>query len=160
VISPRQIKTLGMARSWAKKNLPGYDDEQYRLVLRNLGGLHGQDHPSGKDLDQCGFEQVMAWFESAGFSRYHTSESHARTYWNRKAARESSGQISDREIRMIEKLAADCDPDAAEALIAGMCYRMTRHRTDDLRQLRRREAYNLIEAFKAIHERCEPPGGN
>lgn len=169
-MTANQLKLLGMARSWAAKSIPNFDDTQFRTVLRSIGGLSGEDRPSSKSLTNRGFEEVMAWFESVGF-RY---ESHHRghgvhrgefpnssvssessvvkqNYWNDKASRSSRNQITDRQIRMIELLASQ-----QTYAMEGMILRMTAHRKHDLLELTSREAYDLTEALKQIIERGTP----
>ena len=138
-----QLKVIGMARSWGNKNIPGFDEPQFRLVLRNVGNVKedADGKVSTKALDNRGMEFVMAWFESVG---YHQPGSEAG-YWTGKANRYSRHEITDREIHAIEELASH-QPYSLPGLIS----RITNRRTDDIQQLRSQEAYNVIEALKKI----------
>lgn len=126
--------------------LPDFDDAQWRLVLRNIGQVQadGDGHVSSKALSNSGMEQVMAWFESVGYRQPGSEPG----YWTAKAARYSRYQVTDREIRMIEELAAQQPYE-----LAGIIGRLTNHRTTDIQQLSATEAFKVIEALKSIVSR-------
>ena len=127
-MTSQQLRTVNMAASWAKKNVPDFDDAQWRLVLRNIGQVQadGDGHVSSKALSNSGMEQVMAWFESVGYRQGGSEPG----YWTAKAARYSRYQVTDREIRMIEELASQQPYE-----LAGIIGRLTNHRTTDIQQL-------------------------
>lgn len=139
MISKQQLILIHTAKRDIARLHPEFDDAQYRITLRSIAGVE-----SSKDLDNRTFEQVMGFFESLG---YHQPGS-APGYWTAKADRTTRNQISDREIRRIEQLAAQ-QPYSLEGLI----HRITNHRTSDLVQLTSGEAYKLQEALKGIVDR-------
>ena len=146
MISPDLVKLVNIARGWAAKSVPGFDDAQWRLILRNIGNVRedATGHVSSKSLDNRTVEQVLAWFESVGWQ----DRKHGPTYWTAKAQRYSRYQITDSEIHMIEKLAAQQPYE-----LAGIIGRLTNHRTTDIQQLSASEAFKVKEALKSIVSR-------
>lgn len=140
-----QLKTIGMARRWGEKTIPGFDEAQFRLVLRNVGKVKedAEGRVSTKALDNRGLEFVMAWFESVG---YHQPGSEPG-YWTAKANRHAK-YVSARELRMIEQLATECPYP-----LGSLVWRLSNHRTHEVQELTRQQGYALIEALKKIVQR-------
>ncbi|MEM7428012.1 MAG: regulatory protein GemA [Pseudomonadota bacterium] len=67
----------------------GLDDDTYRAVLKRWGGV-----TSSKDLDQGGFEKVMAYFTACGF----------RSTWTRRTFGKRPGRASPAQTDLIRKL--------------------------------------------------------
>lgn len=128
-----QIKTVKMAQ-----RALGLDDGQYRLILRNVGGVD-----SCKDLTNPSFEKVMAFFEQMGFKDNRGGPG----YWSNKANRQGE-LVNERIVFKIRALAQGQPYD-----IGALCRRFSNHRTDQLHQLTPGEAYALVEMLKAVHER-------
>lgn len=144
IMTNRQLQIIHTA----KRSL-GYEDADYRLVLKNIAGVQ-----SSKQLDQKGFELVMAFFESVGFE-YKAHGAHSvgspserqQTYWQSKADRQPR-YVSERELRMIEQL-QNQSPYKPESMVR----RMSNGRTDRVTELYPKEGYALIEALKKIVDR-------
>jgi len=131
--SPLQLKLIHLAYRQA-----GLEEEHYRMVLRSVAGV-----ASAKDLTQGGFEDCMAVFEDSGFRDQGKPES----YWRDKVATRAAA-CGDRMARKIAELSAGQPYD-----LAGMCKRFSGGRVACVEMLRPREAWNLIEALKAIQTR-------
>lgn len=129
-MKPAQLRTIHMA-----KRAAGLTDQSYRTLLWNVGGVE-----SSKDLGNAGLEDVMAVLEDMGFDGHPAGP----RYWRNKVVRR--GQCSsERMVRKIYALAAE-----QRYQLPALCRRMSLHRTDQVEQLCPKEAWNLIEALKAI----------
>lgn len=122
----------------------GIDDADYRTALRSIAGVD-----SCKDLTEVGFEDVLAWLESCGWR----DKDRSATHWRDLQANRSRF-ASSRQLHAIYDLAQEMDP----PLLAGMVRRMSGNRVDQPSKLRPAEAYNLIEALKAMRSR-KPAAG-
>ncbi|QOV90915.1 phage protein GemA/Gp16 family protein [Humisphaera borealis] len=121
----------------------GNDSVRWRLLLRNVG-----DVDSSKSLDNAGVEDVMAVMEDMGFI-----DIRGAGYWSGKVRRRNCA-CGERMARKIEQLAA-----GSRYALGAMCRRMSRNRTEYVGELTPREAWELIEAYKAANERdrVQPP---
>ena len=128
--TPLELKLVHLAYRQA-----GLDEEQYRMVLRNVAGTE-----SAKSLSQVDLENVMAVLEDSGFR--HAGKS--PDYWRSKVALRGSF-CGERMVRKIEGLAAQQKYD-----LAGLCRRVSDDRVARVDKLMPREAHRLIEALKAI----------
>jgi hypothetical protein len=135
MITKLQIIKIHQAAGQIRKLNPAFDDAAYRTALRSIAGVE-----SSKQLDNASFEQVMGFLESIGFR-----EPNGRAdYWRTKAAR-NARYATDRQLRLIEELASKTAYN-----LSGLCIRHSHNRTEHPAQLYPREAWNLIEALKAI----------
>jgi phage gp16-like protein len=125
-----QIQIVQIARRQVQLNEP-----QYRMLLANVAGVQ-----STKDLTNEDVERVMDVMEGMGFE----DSKHGAGYWGRKAARIGFA-ANDRMIRKIETMAAE-----TKYPLAALVHRFSSKRTDQVQQLLPREAWQLIEALKAI----------
>lgn len=130
-ITSNQVKLVRAAQ-----NRLGLSDAEYRMILRSTAHVE-----STKDLDQRGFESVLAVFESQGWQDTNRQPGH----WSNQ----SSGKATSRQIRYLESLALKCPryPLDREAK------KISHGRTSEARQLTTREAHKLIEMFKAAAAR-------
>jgi hypothetical protein len=126
-----QIKLIHVARRQVK-----IDEPQYRLLLRNVGGVD-----SSKDLGKHGLEAVMAVFEDMGFR----STMHGPTFYR---DRFRSSAASPEQLHKLRQMA-----DASRYPLAAMCRRFSAGRTDQVEQLTPTEAWQLIEMYKAEADR-------
>jgi len=115
----------------------GSDAVRWRLLLRNVGGVE-----SSKQLDNAGVEDVMAVLEDMGFV-----DLRGAGYWAGKVRRRNC-ECGERMARKIETMAAE-----SRYPVGPMCRRMSKGRTDFVGELTPREAWELIEAYKATEER-------
>lgn len=118
------------------------NDDQYRTLLRNVAGVE-----SSKELDNRGVEDVLAVLEDSGFDSHPAGP----TYWRDKVRLRGSS-CGERMARKIHALAGD---PAQRYDLAAMCRRMSGGRTAVVEELLPREAWQLIEGFKAIVAREE-----
>lgn len=131
------------------------DAARYRLMLSNVGGVE-----SSKQLTNEGLEDCMALMEDMGFSMQRERQIERAsfmgvkgsirpqsTYWRDRVARRSRFANS----RMVWKILELAKEQRYE--LAAMCRRTSEGRVDDPEQLTPREAWNLIEGFKAIMDR-------
>jgi phage gp16-like protein len=139
MITKQQIILIHVAQSRVRLN-----ELQYRTLLHNVAGVE-----TCKDLDQAGVEDVMAVFEDMGFQ-----DKEGGNYWREKVRRRGS-ECGERMRRKIEAMAAE-----TKYPLGALVHRMSNKRTDKVELLYPREAWQLIEALKAIIDRNEQPGGD
>lgn len=144
-ISPAQVRLVKLAQRAAK-----VQEADYRTVLRTAGG--GVE--SSKDLDQAGFERVMAYFECLGFVDSVHGEGHWSARWERRGV-----VASERQVRLILRLAED-----SRYELPALCLRFSGQQSSRPEGLTPRQAYALIEMLKASAARetdgpgqCGPP---
>ncbi|WP_430913138.1 regulatory protein GemA [Methylobacterium sp. sgz302541] len=85
MISPKRVAVVQVARRQL-----GLDEAQYRAVLHH----HGGGAASAKDLDEAGFEAVMAYFNAFGF----------RSTWMRRSYGNRPGMASPKQVALIRGL--------------------------------------------------------
>jgi hypothetical protein len=137
-ITAKQSKLIHMAC-----NRAGLDDAQYRVLLHNTARV-----ASSKDLDQRGFEDVMAVLEDY---ENRGGDTGGNTYWRDKVATRGT-RNNERMLHLIRELAVNQRYD-----LAAMCQRFSRGRTDQADQLNSREQWKLIEMLKAAVNRDAVP---
>ena len=118
-----------LAMIHATKHNLGLEEMEYRGMLFQVAGV-----TSAKQLDQKGFERVMAWFERKG----------GRSGQLFQRASESI-YCSTRQIREMELLAA-----GRVELLASLTTKMSRGTAPNHTKLRPWQAGKVIEALKAI----------
>lgn len=124
---PMSNKQLAMIHA-TKHNL-GLEDFEYRGMLHQVAGV-----TSAKQLDQKGFERVMAWFERKGGRSGQLFQRAAESIY-----------CSTRQIREMELLAA-----GRAELLASLTTKMSRGTASNPTKLRPWQAGKVIEALKAI----------
>ena len=132
--TPQQIKLIQIARRQV-----GLEESAYRILLRNVANVD-----SCTKLGNRGVEDVMAVLEDMGFRQIDQPGD----YWRQKVRQRESGECPERMVRLIFALAAETKYEAS-----GMALRHSHGRTEIVEQLEYREAYEVIEALKAIKER-------
>ncbi|GEM_PF-6840401 len=143
-MTPLQLKNLGIARRWAEKSIDGFDEAQFRLVLRNVGQVQedATGHVSSKALSNSGLEIVMAWFESVGWEDPWKEKG----YWQGQVKRQG-GRQEYSVAGLIEKY------QISDAYLAGIIRRITHDRTNQVSGCNAYEQGKIIEALKAIGNR-------
>lgn len=128
-ISPGQVRLLQIAR-----RAVGIDEPRYRILLHNVAGVE-----STKQLDNQGFEEVMAVLEDMGF----TDRVHGAGYWSRAGTR-----------RMAWKVRQLCEDGQRRGVmrypLPALVERISQGETDRLERLGPRQLWSLIEALKDI----------
>lgn len=129
----------------ARRQVPSLrEDGRWRLALRNVARVE-----SAKELTNRTLEDVLALLEELGFAAPGKRPDHYR----RKVA--SRGQeVSDEQLYKMGALAHEAGLD-----LDGFCRRMSGGRSDNPAELEPLEAYNVIEALKAIINRHQDAGG-
>jgi hypothetical protein len=128
----------------------GIDDGEYRMILRNIGGVRG-DAPSTLKLTNDGFENVMAHFEERGFG---TRDGHASFYW--RDIVDNRGILAKRStVYVIRQLAPQ-----QRYQLPTLCLHFSNGRTSEPSKLNPAEAYQLIEMLKSVIAREELEAAN
>ena len=113
------------------------------MLLWNVAGVR-----SSKDLDQVGFEDVMATLESMGFQYREHAADHFRAIVLARGSLASS-----RVTWKIQELAARQKYD-----LAGLCRRVSKDRVCRADRLSPQEGAKLLEMLKAIVARAATDG--
>jgi phage gp16-like protein len=116
----------------------GLNDDQYRMVLRNVA-----DVESATVLDNVTFEQVMATFEEQGYR----DPNKPGDYWRSKL-NSRSRFANERLVRRVEILSRQ-----VRYCLPAMCEQFSNGRTQIPEKLTPGEAYKLIEMFTAVIKR-------
>lgn len=120
----------------ARKQL-GLADADYRAILAGRAGVD-----SAADLDQAGFDSVMAYFTALGF----------RSDWTKRTFGERRGMATPAQVDLVRSLwAAYHGPDEREAALNGWLARY--HKVSALRFVTRAKAQAVVTALKAMAAR-------
>lgn len=122
----------------ARKRLAMADDD-YRQLLAEYGGC-----ASARDLDDRGFDAVMARFRQLGFVSDH--------YQAGYGAR--AGMASPHQLALIRELWPLCVADASEAHLRNWLAKQ--FKVSDLRFLDEKKAPKVITALKSMQARRAP----
>jgi hypothetical protein len=115
-----------------------FDDAQYRTTLRSICHVE-----SSKDLSQSGVEQLLAFFESIGWSQPGSDKG----YWAKQAAVGGG-----RQEYSVDGLCRKYN--IGGPYLAGIIARITHDRTDHVSGCNAYEQGKIIEALKAIGSRA------
>lgn len=140
-----QIKLIQVAARAARIRTE-FGDGRYRLLLANYKKPSGGPCTSCKDLDFDQMEDFLAVCESMGFRMPGKSE----TYFRDKVAMRQVGdgdRASSAQLAALRHLRDDLG--WSDTQFRGMIERMTQGRKSEM-NLNRRDAWNLIEAMKAM----------
>ena len=131
-LSPKKIALLHVAR----KQL-GLSGDDYRGILLQEGGCE-----SSVDLDELGFERVIAYLNGLGF----------RSNWTKRTFGNRPGMASPGQIGLMRKLWTDYHgPDDSEA---GLNAWLTKyHKVSALRFVTAEKANAVINALREMAER-------
>jgi hypothetical protein len=129
-MNPGQIANVHIAKSQLKLS-----DGEYRLILRNLGGVE-----SSKDLTNQSLEKLMAFFEDRGFRQ----KDQPQDYWRRKY--HAQGQFcGERMVHLIHQLSQQVKY-PLDSLVA----KASKGRTARAEELNPAEANQLVEMLKSM----------
>jgi hypothetical protein len=142
------LQQVGIAKSWAEKHLPGWDDDMHRMLLVRHGAIEQNGRVSAKTLNMPQLSNVLADYALRGWQRRKTHQSTA----NNGAS--SRPKVVSPQIGHIVKLwgklgqAGKVNNATRQALLA-FCARQTAHNVPDLDSLTTEEGQAIIEALKA-----------
>ena len=134
-----QVRLVQIARTSVKLN-----EQAYRVLLANVAGVESTRH-----LTNTAVEDVMSVLEGLGFE----DRVHGPGYWGQKVV-DRGRYANARMVHRLTELAA-----ASRYPLAAMCLRFSAERTDRADRLTPREAWLLIEMYKASNQREADAGG-
>ncbi|MBD9362917.1 regulatory protein GemA [Methylomonas fluvii] len=138
------LQQVGIAKRWAEKTLPGWDDDMHRIVLQRHGAIEVEGRVSAKSLNVPQLASVLDDYTARGWTR-------RKTY---QPSTSSRPMVVSPQISMIVKLwgklghAGRVNNASRQALLA-FCARQTAHNVPDLDSLTDAERQAIIEALKA-----------
>ncbi|MCQ8116111.1 regulatory protein GemA [Methylomonas rosea] len=138
------LTLVGIAKTWAEKTLPGWDDDMHRTVLARHGATEHNGHISAKTLNVPQLGQVLDDYAARGWPRHKT--------YNGQAS--SRPKVVSPQIGMVVKLwgklgTAGKVNNAGRPALLAFCARQTAHNVPDLDSLTSEELQTIIEALKA-----------
>lgn len=134
-MTPKQTALVHLAA----KQL-GFDDDIYRTILKVHGGVD-----SARDLDNRGFERVMAYFTAHGF----------RSTWTQRTFGKRPGMASPRQVDLIRDLWTEWSGKSDEASLNAWLERS--FHVTALRFLSSAAAGKAISGLKAMISRKRTP---
>jgi hypothetical protein len=140
-------KKLVQAAARAAGLRTGTQEGRYRLLLAQYRRSNGTIVHSCTQLTNRQIDDFLAICESMGWRH----PGHGETYYRDRTAAADDDAVSFAQLRAIDYLAGDMGWNGAA--IAKMVQRITRDRTDAAVSMSGREAYDLIEAMKAMLRR-------
>jgi len=143
MLNKEQIKLVQTAARAAGLR-DGQQDGRYRLLLRNYRQYNGCQVNTCKQLNNRQLDDFLAICESMGWRHPDHSETHFRD----RAAAADEDSVSYAQIQAIDYLCGDMG--WTKIHLGNFINKMTKDRTGEPFCLSNREAYNLIEALKAI----------
>ena len=137
------LQLVGIAKSWAMKNLPGWSDESHRDLLGTYGGkaVDGKVSASTMTVPQLGV--VLDAYERRGWPRQ------TKVFGQGTAAKKVPPQIA-HLVRLWGKLGtAGMITNASRPALLVWCARQVGHEVSNLDSLSTEEGQALIEALKS-----------
>lgn len=137
------LQLVGIAKTWAGKNLPGWCDETHRDLLTRHGAVMIDGRVSARSLDLHQLAAVLVDYERRGWPRQK------KLFGAGQAATPVPARIG-HLVRLWGLLgqAGKVDNASRSALLA-FCARQTRREIPDLDSLSRSECQAITEALKA-----------
>lgn len=141
------LQLVGIAKTWALKNLPGWSEDSHRDLLGLHGARRSGDKLSALTMTVPQLSSVLDDYARRGWPREKKSFG---TGAGRRATPADIAHI----VRLWGKLAdaGRIDNGSREALLA-WCARQTAHEVPDLDSLTPAERQKLIEALKGWQRR-------
>ena len=143
---------LGMARSWALQNVPGWSDESHRDLLRTHGAqmMDGRISATTMSMPQLG--AVLEDYERRGWPRRH------RTYQQGRVVR----AVPERIAKMVRlwALLGECGgiANSSRAALLSWCGRQIGAPVKRLDDIEPENCQRLIEMLKRWHDRAKRRG--
>ncbi|WP_445368822.1 regulatory protein GemA [Methylomonas sp. BW4-1] len=137
------LKQVGIAKSWAEKTLPGWDDDMHRALLQRHGATMIEGRISAKSMNVPQLAKALDDYVARGWPR--------RKEWtgNKTATPKTVSPQIGHIVKLWGKLgqAGKVSNASRQALLA-FCARQTAHNVPDLDSLSTEECQAIIEAMK------------
>ena len=140
---------VGIAKSWAEKNLPGWDDDMHRELLARHGAESVNGRVSAGTLNVPQLSAVLDDYAARGWPRRKTYQPSTAPH-----SPSSRPKVVSPQIGMIVKLwgklgQAGKVTNASRPALLAFCARQTAKTVPDLDSLTNEERQAIIEALKA-----------
>jgi hypothetical protein len=158
-LTKHYIQLVGIAKSWACKNIAGWDDQMHRDLLARHGAAERDGRTSASTLNAPQLDAVLSDYEARGWTRQR------RQFAEHAVGASNGGQSTVRTVRavpariaLIVKLwaglaeAGKIEHGDRKALLAWV-ERQTGHTVPNLDALTVPECQKLIEALKGYMAR-------
>ncbi|MDT4328532.1 regulatory protein GemA [Methylomonas sp. MS20] len=140
------LQLVGIAKSWAGKHLPGWDDDMHRTLLARHGATELDGRISAKTLNPPQLAAVLDDYAARGWPRQKQYRPKGGNDNRPKAVSPQIGHI----VRLWGKLGlAGKINNASRSAMLAWCARQTAHHVPDLDSLTAEERQAIIEALKA-----------
>lgn len=144
-----KLQLLGIAKTWACKTLPSWDDQMHRDLLQRHGARalpDTQDRVSARSMNAMQLEAVLSDYEQRGWSRMH------RQHVQQQGATSVTRVVPERIahlVRLWGRLSqAGKVQNGSRAALLRWCERQTMHSVPNLDVLTVTECQKLTEALK------------
>ncbi|WP_310609832.1 phage protein GemA/Gp16 family protein [Limnohabitans sp.] len=140
-----KLQLLGIAKTWACKTLPGWDDQMHRDLLQRHGAraLPDTQRVSARSMNAMQLEASLSDYEQRGWSRMH------RTHVQQGVSRVVPERIA-HLVRLWGRVAnAGKVQNGSRAALLRWCERQVQHSVPNLDALTVPECQRLTEALKA-----------
>lgn len=143
-LTKHYLQLVGIAKTWAEKKLPGWDDDMHRDLLARHGATENKGHISASTLNLPQLSAVLDDYAARGWPRV---KQYAPKGENRTLV--VSPQIG-HIVKLWGKLGqAGKVKNASRQALLAFCARQTDHAVPDLDSLTTEECQAIIEALKA-----------
>lgn len=143
-LSKHYIQLVGIAKSWALKNMAGWSDETHQDLLVRHGAVRTAGRVSSKSLNVPQLGAVLDDYERRGWPR--VKQYAAKGSVKPKPVPPRIAQL----VKLWGKLGlAGKVTTATRSALRAWCARQTAHEVSDLDSLSVEECQNLIEAMKS-----------
>lgn len=139
---------LGIAKSWAEKNIPDWCDELHRVLLAKHGAMEVEGHISARSMNMEQLDAALRDYERRGWTRVRTFSDKGK-----QAPAKVTPQIS-QIVKFWNKLdQAGKLKDASRRAMLVFCGNQAKRDITKLDDLDKSECQRIIEALKAWFNR-------
>lgn len=134
---------VGIAKSWAERQLPGWDDDMHRQLLQRHGAAEIEGRISASSMNVPQLAKVLDDYAARGWPR--------RQQWtgNQTAKPKTVSPQIGHIVKLWGKLGqAGKVTNASRQALLAWCARQTAHNVPDLDSLSTEEGQAIIEAMK------------
>jgi phage gp16-like protein len=144
-----KLQLLGIAKTWACRTLPGWDDQMHRDLLQRHGARalpDTQDRVSARSMNAMQLEAALADYEQRGWSRLH------RQHTQKQGATSVTRVVPERIAHLVRlwgrAATAGKVQNGSRSALLRWCERQTMHSVPNLDMLTVAECQKLTEALK------------